>query len=164
MYPEQAVVTGFCSSPRRWRPGPAAECWSMLTLEYSELSWDHSASARTSTSPYRSKALLASPMHLVALVLTLADDYNHSARKPQPSRLLLPTLLGERQHFPRIRLCPVRTSGKCTPYRCIPKQFICAASGCKTTFIRQRCSRTWDCASPITGKLPILRLPLTGGS
>src|SRR5260370_899589 len=137
MYPEQVVVTGFCSSPRRWRPGPAAECWSMRRPGYSELSWDRSASARTSTSPYRSKALLASAIHLAARVLTLEDDYNHSARKPQPSRLLLPTLLGQRQHFPRIRLCPVRTSDKCTPYRCVPTRFICAASGCRTRFIKQ---------------------------
>jgi PAS domain S-box-containing protein len=121
-------------------------------------------SARTSTSPYRSKALLASPMHRVGRVSTLADDYNHSAGKPQPSRLLLPTLLGWRKQFPRIRLYLARTRGKCTPFRCIPKQFICAASGCRTTFTKQRCSRTWDCASPITGKLPILRSRLTGRS
>src|SRR5260370_5964134 len=150
MYPEQAMVTGFCSSPLRCRRDPAAECWSMLRLGYSELSWDHSASARTSTLPYRSKALLALPMHLVGRVLTLADDYNHSARKLQPSLLLQATLLGQRQQFLRIRLCPVRTSGKCTPFRCIPRRFICAASGCKTIFIKQGCSRTWDCASPIT--------------
>src|SRR2546428_13952792 len=89
MYLEQVVVTGFCSSPHRWRPDPAAECWTMLRLGYSELSWDHSASAQISNSPYRSKALLALPMHLVGRVLTRADDYNHSARKVQPSRLLL---------------------------------------------------------------------------
>src|SRR6266851_6309546 len=110
MYPEQVVVTGFCSSPHRCRPDPAAECWSMRRLGYSELSWDRSASARTSTSPCPSKALLASPMHLVGRVLTLAHDYNHSARKLQPSRLLLPTLLGYRRQFPLIRLCPARPS------------------------------------------------------
>src|SRR2546422_5816496 len=102
------AVTGVqtCALPIfpsiRWRPDPAAECWSMLRLGYSELSWDHSASAKISTSPYRSKALLASPMHLVGRILTRADDYNHSARKLQPSRLLLPTLLGLRLHFLRI--------------------------------------------------------------
>ncbi|OLB88171.1 MAG: hypothetical protein AUI12_05380 [Acidobacteria bacterium 13_2_20CM_2_57_6] len=71
---------------------------------------------------------------------------------------------GMGQAVPPNPLCRARTSGKCTPFPCTPKQFICAASGCKTTFIKRRCSRTWDCASLITGKLPILQPRLTGRS
>src|SRR5260370_6330231 len=92
-YLEPVAATGFCSSPPRWRPVPAAACSWTPRLGSSESSSDHSASARTSTSPYLSTASLVWPMCLAARALTRARVCNHLAPKPALLQRLLPTLL-----------------------------------------------------------------------
>src|SRR5260370_959700 len=100
MYPEPVVGTRFCSSPRRCRRDPAAECWWIARLGYSESSAVHSASARTSILLCPSTVLPVSAMHLAACALTPARVCNHSAPKPLLLQRLLPTLLQHQWFLP----------------------------------------------------------------
>jgi len=89
--------------------------------------------------PYLSTASPVSAMHLAACALTRArasatirrqnDAYCNGSY--QPSR----STRGSSWFYSTSS----RTSAKFTPYRCSPKRFICAASGCKTIFIRRPC-------------------------
>src|SRR5215467_2708493 len=161
MYLEPAVATGFCSSPLHCRPDPAAACWWMLKQRYWESWLVHSTSARTSTSPFPSTVSQVSAMRQVARALTRAHGSNHSAQNLRLLRRLPPTLLQwHRRRLPVFRF-PARSSGRSTLYPCIPRRFICAASGYRTIFTRRPCFSSLDCVLPITDKPPMLTLPST---
>src|SRR6266853_1272466 len=106
--------------------------------------------------PYLSTASPVSAMHLAAFALTRARVCNHSAPKRRLLQRRLPTL-PQHQGLLLVLLYLVQNSAKFTPYRCSPKRFICAASGCKTIFIGRPCFHNLECASPIMDGLPISR-------